>query len=91
MRIQVQENSSNSPHENEDFSWFSVPNPYNHPMIYILGGAFDPPHAGHSAIVRSILHHKKPEKIIIIPSGNRDDKKYTVGDEYRLAMLDIFV
>ncbi|MBC7498104.1 epoxyqueuosine reductase QueH [Candidatus Gracilibacteria bacterium] len=60
-------------------------------MIYILGGAFDPPHAGHSAIVRSVLHYKNPEKIIIIPSGQRDDKSYTVSDEQRLAMLDIFV
>ena len=60
-------------------------------MIYILGGAFDPPHAGHSAIVRSVLHHKNPDKIIIIPSGKRDDKNYTVSNEHRLAMLDIFV
>ncbi len=60
-------------------------------MIYILGGAFDPPHAGHSAIVRSILHYKNPNKIIIIPSGKRDDKSYTVSDEHRLEMLDIFV
>jgi epoxyqueuosine reductase len=60
-------------------------------MIYILGGAFDPPHAGHSAIVRSVLHYKNPEKIIIIPSGQRDDKSYNVSDEQRLAMLDIFV
>ena len=60
-------------------------------MIYILGGAFDPPHAGHSAIVKSILHYKNPEKIIIIPSGKRDDKNYRVSDEHRLAMLDIFV
>ncbi|MBC7503437.1 epoxyqueuosine reductase QueH [Candidatus Gracilibacteria bacterium] len=60
-------------------------------MIYILGGAYDPPHAGHAAIVRSILHYKNPEKIIILPSGKRDDKFYSVSDEHRLAMLDIFV
>ena len=60
-------------------------------MIYILGGAFDPPHAGHSAIVRSIFHYKNPDKIIIIPSGKRDDKNYSVSDQHRLAMLDIFV
>ena len=59
-------------------------------MIYILGGAFDPPHAGHSAIVRSILHYKNPEKIVIIPSGQRDDKSYSVNDVHRLAMLRIF-
>ena len=60
-------------------------------MIYIFGGAFDPPHVGHTAIVKTILAKKHPEKIIILPSSERDDKKYHVSDDHRLAMLDIFV
>jgi nicotinic acid mononucleotide adenylyltransferase len=36
------------------------------------------------------LHYKNPEKIIIIPSGKRNDKSYHVNDEHRLAMLEIF-
>lgn len=60
-------------------------------MIYIFGAAFDPPHVGHSAIIRALLHFRNPEKIIIIPSGKRNDKSYHVSDEHRLAMLDIFV
>ncbi len=60
-------------------------------MIFIFGWAFDPPHVGHTAIVKSILAKKHPEKIIIIPSSERDDKKYHVMDEHRLAMLRIFV
>jgi epoxyqueuosine reductase len=60
-------------------------------MIYIFGGAFDPPHVWHTAIVKSILAKKHPEKIIIIPSSERDDKRYSVSDEHRLAMLEIFV
>ncbi len=60
-------------------------------MIYIFGGAFDPPHVGHTAIVKSILAKKHPEKIIIIPSSARNDKNYAVSDEHRLAMLRIFV
>lgn len=60
-------------------------------MIYIFGGAFDPPHVGHTAIVKSLLAKKHPEKIIIIPSSERDDKKYSVSDEHRLAMLEIFI
>ncbi|GAB0174476.1 MAG: hypothetical protein HHAS10_03550 [Candidatus Altimarinota bacterium] len=60
-------------------------------MIYIFGGAFDPPHVGHTAILKSLLAKKHPEKIIILPSSERDDKKYSVSDEHRLAMLDIFV
>ena len=60
-------------------------------MIYIFGWAFDPLHVGHTAIVKSILAKKHPEKIIIIPSSERDDKQYHVSDEHRLAMLAIFV
>ena len=59
-------------------------------MIYIFGSAFDPPHVGHSAIIRALLHHKNPEKIILVPSGKRDDKSYHVSDEQRLAMLEMF-
>lgn len=60
-------------------------------MIYIFGGAFDPPHIGHTAIVKSLLAKKHPEKIVIIPSSERDDKKYSASDEHRLQMLEIFV
>lgn len=60
-------------------------------MIYIFWAAFDPPHVGHSAIVRALLHFRNPEKIVLIPSGKRNDKIYNVSDDHRLAMLDIFV
>lgn len=60
-------------------------------MIYIFGGAFDPPHVGHTAIVKALLAKKIAEKIIIIPSSERDDKRYSVSDEHRLAMLEIFL
>lgn len=60
-------------------------------MIYIFGAAFDPPHVGHSAIVRTLLYYKNPKKIILIPSGKRNDKSYNVSDEQRLMMLEMFV
>lgn len=60
-------------------------------MIYVFGGAFDPPHAGHATIIRTILAFKKPDKIVIIPSSERDDKKYKTTDEHRLKMLELFV
>ena len=60
-------------------------------MIYIFGWAFDPPHVGHAAIVKSILAKKNPDKIIIIPSSKRGDKQYHISDTHRLAMLDIFI
>jgi epoxyqueuosine reductase len=60
-------------------------------MIYIFGGAFDPPHVWHTSIVKAVLHYRNPEKIVIMPSSARDDKNYAVSDEHRLAMLDIFM
>lgn len=41
--------------------------------------------------MRAILYKKHPEKIVIIPSSERDDKRYKTTDEHRLKMLDIFV
>jgi nicotinate (nicotinamide) nucleotide adenylyltransferase len=60
-------------------------------MIYIFGGAFDPPHAWHAAIIRSILHHKNPERIVVIPSWMRDDKSYNVENTHRKKMCEIFI
>ena len=60
-------------------------------MIYIFGWAFDPPHVGHTAIVKSLLAKREVDKLIIIPSSARNDKQYHVSDEHRLAMLEIFV
>ncbi len=60
-------------------------------MIYIFGGAFDPPHVGHTSIVKAILHYKNPTSIIIIPSSGRNDKSYHTSDEHRMKMLEIFI
>lgn len=59
-------------------------------MIYVFGAAFDPPHVGHSAIIRALLHYKNPEKIILVPSSKRNDKKYHISDEHRLILLQMF-
>lgn len=60
-------------------------------MIYIFGGAFDPPHAWHIAIIRALLHFHQPTQIVILPSGKRNDKEYNVSDEHRLKILEIFL
>lgn len=60
-------------------------------MIYIFGAAFDPPHAGHGAITRALLHYRNPEKIVLIPSGRRNDKEYKVSNEHRKELCQIFV
>lgn len=59
-------------------------------MIYIFWAAFDPPHVGHTAIIRALLHFREPSQIILMPSWSRDDKSYHVSDDHRMSMLDIF-
>lgn len=60
-------------------------------MIYIFGAAFDPPHVGHFSIIKALLHFKNPEKIIILPSGKRNDKDYHASLEQRKELCRIFV
>jgi nicotinate-nucleotide adenylyltransferase len=40
----------------------------------IFGGAFDPPHSGHINLVRSVREKIKPDKVLIIPTGNAPHK-----------------
>lgn len=60
-------------------------------MIYVFWAAFDPPHAGHAAIIRALLHFQNPEKILVIPSGPRNDKVYNISNEHRIALCEQFV
>lgn len=36
--------------------------------IALFGGSFDPPHIGHEAIVKALLHFKDVEKVIVLPT-----------------------
>ena len=56
----------------------------------IYGGAFDPPHLAHEYIVRTIAETYKPDRILIVPSGQRYDKTYKVTMEHRTKILSIF-
>ncbi len=46
-----------------------------HEMV-MYGGAFNPPHRDHAGIIEKILENTA-EKVIIIPTGKRDDKNYS--------------
>lgn len=59
-------------------------------MMYIFCGDFNPPHAGHAAIIRAILYDKNPDKILILPFSE-NAKNCNISTEHRLKMLDIFV
>ncbi|MFI3228977.1 MAG: adenylyltransferase/cytidyltransferase family protein, partial [Bacillota bacterium] len=58
----------------------------------ILGGAFDPLHSEHMALIEGIIASKLCDKIILVPSYNPPHKsKKLVDFDKRVAMLSIYV
>lgn len=55
--------------------------------VGILGGAFDPPHRGHLALVRDALAHFGFERLLVLPTGEPPHKVVETDAEtrYRLA------
>jgi nicotinate-nucleotide adenylyltransferase len=54
--------------------------------IAIMGGAFDPPHHGHINLVKSICERIKPDKTLIIPTGNAPHKTTQTPFETRFRL-----
>lgn len=59
--------------------------------VAIFGGAFDPFHKGHSAVIRHLLDEDKLDRVIVVPSGDRPDKPDVSSAVQRLAMTCIGV
>lgn len=58
--------------------------------LAILGGSFDPVHAGHVAIAQKMIDLLNPVQVRIIPSGWSWQKKpFYASPEHRLAMLSM--
>ena len=57
--------------------------------VGVFGGAFDPPHFGHVALVRAALEHFGFERILVVPAGNPPHKEVATpaGIRARLAEL----
>ena len=54
--------------------------------VALYGGAFDPLHNGHLATIAGLLASGVVDKVLVIPSGDRPDKKVTLSAAERLAM-----
>ncbi|MCL1903632.1 MAG: nicotinate (nicotinamide) nucleotide adenylyltransferase [Oscillospiraceae bacterium] len=54
--------------------------------IAVFGGAFNPPHLGHINIVKSVCAIIKPEKTLIIPTGNAPHKSTMTLYDKRLKL-----
>ena len=55
--------------------------------IALYGGAFDPPHKSHLAIVNEILALPFINEVWLLPSGDRNDKKLVLNMEQRFNLL----
>ena len=58
----------------------------------MYGGAFNPPHldhVGHDGVVGTLLA-SVAERVLIIPTGKREDKDYgDISDDHRLRLLEL--
>ena len=54
--------------------------------LAIYGGAFDPIHNGHLVTIAQLLASGQVDSVVVVPSGDRPDKKITVSAADRLAM-----
>ncbi|MFZ4481501.1 MAG: nicotinate (nicotinamide) nucleotide adenylyltransferase [Rhodoferax sp.] len=58
------------------------------PRIGVFGGAFDPPHAAHIALVRAALSALQLDELRVIPTGNAWHKARPLSPaQHRLAMV----
>ena len=59
--------------------------------IAIFGGAFDPFHLGHAAVIEHLLGTPGISRVIVMPSGDRPDKRELSPAQHRLALATLGV
>jgi len=59
----------------------------------ILGGTFDPPHAGHLALAEAATSHLALDKLLFVPAGQpwRKSDRQVSAPEHRLAMIKLAI
>ena len=63
--------------------------PAAHDAVAILGGAFDPPHAGHLHLVRAALADFPIDEIRVVPNGDPRHRGVCAPWNERLAMCEM--
>jgi nicotinate-nucleotide adenylyltransferase len=59
--------------------------------LAIYGGAFDPIHNGHLATIAQLLASGQVDTVVVVPSGDRPDKRSAVSAVDRLQMTRLAV
>lgn len=57
--------------------------------VAVFGGAFDPPHLGHVALVRAALERFDFERVLVVPAGNPPHKKVATSAEIRARLAGL--
>jgi nicotinate-nucleotide adenylyltransferase len=57
-------------------------------MVALFGGAFDPPHNGHVALVEAALEHFQPERLLVFPTGFAPHKPVETSPVIRLRLAE---
>lgn len=52
----------------------------------ILGGSFDPPHAGHVSVARDLLEELRLDRLLVIPAGDPPHREVTLSAHVRLDL-----
>jgi nicotinate-nucleotide adenylyltransferase len=57
--------------------------------VAVFGGAFDPPHIGHIALVRAALEHFAFERVLVVPAGDPPHKEVVTPAEIRAHLAEL--
>jgi len=55
----------------------------------VFGGAFDPPHLGHVALVRAALEHFGFKRLLVVPAGDPPHKDVATAAEIRAGLAEL--
>lgn len=58
-------------------------------MTGVFGGAFDPPHLGHVALLESALDRFGFARLLVVPAGNPPHKSVTTPAEIRSGLAEL--
>jgi len=61
-------------------------------MVLVFGGSFNPPTLAHEAIIKSLYEQLKPERIVVVPTGNYFTwKTDLIAFEHRYQMVSLMI
>lgn len=60
-------------------------------VVVVYGGSFNPPTIGHMLVITELLNRGFAGKVLVVPTGKREDKVYTTLAYQRLDMVKMMV